>query len=403
VASTRTTTAPAAAPHPPQRPGRRAPGATPLTLTAAPVISYADRFGFLPLVAVAATGLAVPGHTIAAAVSVYFLLYGLAQPVIGVLSDRYGRVVVLRCALAGLALADLVAGLAPGPGVLIAARAVAGAASGALLPTTLVYLGDTVEFQFRQRAVARVLAAAALGAGVAMAAAGLLGRWASWRVLLLAIAALAPVIAAGMRGLPEPPKASAPPTIRQVLRGSPALAAVLVFALLEGAAMLGFFPLFAPALQAHGASSAAAGLVVGVYGGATAGGSWLLGRLHPRLIPRLPLITGGAAMVAGYLTAAIAQTTWTVLAASALLGVSFALFHSTFQTWATQLLPAARGVVTSLFVSAVFTGAAAGTAWASGLESRHAFAALFTVAAALAGVVAVTGTVVRLHSHPPAA
>jgi predicted MFS family arabinose efflux permease len=284
--------------------------------------------------------------------------------------------------------------------VLIAARAVAGAASGALLPTTLVYLGDTVEFRFRQRAVARVLAAAALGAGAAMALAGLLGRWTSWRLPLLAIAVLAPAVAVGMRGLPEPPRAAGTLTIRQVLRGHPALLALLVFALFEGAAILGFFTFFAPALQAHGASSAVAGLVVGVYGGATAAGSWLLGRLPQRLIPRLPLIVGGAAMVAGYLTAAMAQTTWTVLAASALLGVSFALFHSTFQTWATQLLPAARGVVTSLFASSVFTGAAVGSAWAGGLESRHAFGTLFAIAAALAGVVTVAGTVARLRSRP---
>jgi predicted MFS family arabinose efflux permease len=390
------------------RPGRRqgsppGPGRAPWPLTAAPIISYADRFGFLPLVAVAASGLGVPGHTIAIAVTVYFLLYGVSQPVIGAASDRFGRVRVLRWALAGLALADLAAAVAPAPGMLIAARAAAGAASGALLPTTMVYLGDTVEFRFRQLAVARVLAAAALGAGAAMVLAGMLGRWTSWRMALLAIALLAAAAAAGLRRLPEPPKAAGQPTIRHVIRQSPALLGLLVFALFEGAAVLGFFTFFAPALQAHGGSSAVAGLVTSVYGAATAGGSWLLGRLPQRLIPRLPLITGGAAMAGGYLIVAIAQTTWTVLAASALLGVSFALFHSTFQTWATQLVPAARGLATSLFVSAVFTGAAAASALASGLQPRYTFGSLFAIAAALASAVGITGTIVRLRSRPPAA
>ena len=63
-----------------------------------------------------------------------------------------------------------------------------------------------------------------------------------------------------------------------------------------------------------------------------------------------------------------------MLAASALLGASFALFQSTFQTWATPLGPAARGLATSLFVSAVFTGAAA--------------------------AVAITGTIMRLRNRP---
>jgi MFS family permease len=128
------------------------------------------------------------------------------------------------------------------------------------------------------------------------------------------------------------------------------------------------------------------------------GGSWLLARLPLQLVPRVPVITGGAAMAAGYLAAAIAQTTWTILAASALLGLAYSLFHSTFQTWATQLLPAARGMVTSLFVSSVFTGAAVATTWASGLQSRLGFGTVFATAAALAAAVAVTGTIARLRS-----
>jgi MFS family permease len=97
-------------------------------LAAAPMISYADRFGFLPVMSAAAAGLPVPAGVIGVAVTVYFLLYGLAQQVIGRLSDRYGRVLVLRTALGGRALADLAAGLAPHPAVLIGARAVAGVA-----------------------------------------------------------------------------------------------------------------------------------------------------------------------------------------------------------------------------------------------------------------------------------
>ena len=369
-------------------------------LIAAPVISYADRFGFLPVVAGAAAGLRVPAGVIGTAVTAYFLLYGLAQPVIGRLSDRYGRVLVLRCALGGLALADLAAGLASHPAVLIAARAVAGAASGALLPTAMVYLGDTIGFRRRQRAVSRVLAAAALGAGVAMAAAGLLARWGSWRLPLLVVAGVAPVILMRMRGLPEPEKATGSPAIWQVLRRNPALLVLFAFALFEGAAMLGFFTFFAPALQARGASTAVTGVVMGSYGVATTAGSWLIGRFPDRLVPRLPLIAGATAMVAGYLAAAVSQATVTILAASVLLGLAFALFHSAFQTWVTQLVPQARGLVTSLFVSCVFTGAAVGSAWAGGLAARHAFGTIFLAAAVLAAAVGVTGSIARLRYQP---
>src|SRR5262249_61634635 len=122
----------------------------------------------------------------------------------------------------------------------------------------------------------------------------------------------------GAPASPFGPCCTAPSRSRPVSRPcSAVMASLLVFALFEGAAILGFFTFFAPALQAHGASSAVAGLVVGVYGGATAAGSWLLGRLPQRLIPRLPLIVGGAAMVAGDLTAAMAPTTRAVAAAPA--------------------------------------------------------------------------------------
>lgn len=230
-----------------------------------------------------------------------------------------------------------------------------------------------------------------------MATAGLLARWWSWRVPLFAVAALAPVVLAGLRGLPEPGKVAGPQAIGRILHGHRGLLALFVFALFEGAAMLGFFTFFAPALAAHGASSALAGVVVGVYGVATAAGSWLIGRLPARLVPRLPLITGASAMVAGYLTAAASQTVPAIVAASVLLGLAFALFHSTFQTWVTQLVPPARGLVTSVFVSCVFTGAGLGSAWGSGLAGRHAFGTLFAAAAVLAGSVGVIGTFARLR------
>ncbi|MFD1662077.1 MFS transporter [Streptomyces caeni] len=366
------------------------------------MISYADRFGFIPLVAAAATGLRAALSDVATAVSIYFLLYGAAQPIIGILSDRRGRVRVLRWALATLAVSDLAAALAPGSVSLIATRAVAGAASGALLPTTLVYLGDTVDFRFRQRAVARVLAAAALAAAAAMAASGLLAQWVGWRAPLLLVAVPAAVLSIQLRDLAEPPRSAERTSLLQVLRSSPATRALMVFALAEGAAMLGFFPFLAPMLESRGSSTAVAGTVVGVYGIATVAGSRLLGTMPARLAPRLPLIAGGLAMVVGYLIISLSQGIAPVLATAALLGFSFSLFHSTFQTWATQLLPNARGVVTSLFVSAVFTGAALASLWGGGLESRHAYHELFAIATALAGAVGIIGTIARLR-HPSTA
>lgn len=383
----------------PRRPAPLVPGA----LTAAPVLGYMDRFAFLPLLSPAAADLHVTVHAVTVAVSAYFLLYGLAQPVIGSLSDRYSRRIVLRTALAVLAVADLAAAAAPGPAWLIASRAVAGAASGALLPTALVFVGDVVDFRVRQRAVAQVLSAAAFGAGVAMLLAGLFAQW-SWRLPLVVCALLAPLVRHRLRGLPEPPRANARPSIGHILRRNPLLLALLAFGLLDGAAVLGMWTFFAPALHNHGASSLVTGTVMSVYGMATLAGAQLLRRLPTALVPRVPLVAGGAAMIAGYAAVATTTSPASVLTASALLGLSFTLFHSTFQTWATELLPAARGVVTSLFAGSVFTGAAATTVAAAPLAAEDAFPTLFTTAAALSTAVAVLGTAARLtlpRNRPP--
>jgi predicted MFS family arabinose efflux permease len=366
-------------------------------LTAAPVLSYVDRFGFLPLVAVSAHGLGSRPQVIGAAVSLYFLLYGAAQPVIGALSDRYGRVAVLRSALLLLAVADIVGGFATSPTMLIAARGVAGGASGALLPTTLVYLGDTVQFRFRQRTIAQVLAAASLAAGLAMIVSGLLGEYASWRAWLFLVAIAAPVAGMKLRGLAEPADRRGGGRHWAALLRDPVVLGLLGYALVEGAAMLGFFTFFPSVLEAHGASSAIAGTVVSTYGIAALGGARLLARLPQKLVPQVPLGAGGGALVAGYALVAANQSVPAVLTASLLMGASFSLFHSTFQTWATQLRSEARGLVTSLFVSCVFTGAGLGTLLASPFVARHAYGLVFSAAAVLAATVSTVGAAARLR------
>src|SRR5215203_3513854 len=76
-------------------------------LRAAAFVSTFDRFTIAPMLVTIAAALGVSLEQAAAAASVYFLLYGLMQPVWGMLSDRLGRARVMRLAL----LAALVPGL----------------------------------------------------------------------------------------------------------------------------------------------------------------------------------------------------------------------------------------------------------------------------------------------------
>lgn len=367
-------------------------------LYAAPLLSYVDRFAIVPLLVPIAEDLGESLSSVTLAATLYFFLYGAMQPVYGVLSDRVGRIRVMRAALVGLAAAAVVSAVAPTLAVLIVARAAAGGFSAALLPTTLVYIGDRVAFDRRQRFVANVLAMGGTGTALAILGAGVLADFATWRLAFVAPALAAPVLALLLSRLEE----SRPPRQRKgaiaQIRGLLArgwVAFLMVFALAEGAVVLGFLTFLAPALEAHGHSSAVAGLVVAVYGLATVAGVQVVKRLLGRLAPATFLLGGGAALFAAYLIAALSSDLLGVLTASVLMGLSFSSFHSTMQTWATELAPEARGTATSLFVTAVFTGAALATFGAGGLAAAGRFGLLFLVAAAITLPVVIVGAFAR--------
>lgn len=367
-------------------------------LYAGPLLSYVDRFAIVPLLAPIARDLDESLASVTLAATLYFFLYGAMQPVYGIVSDRVGRVRVMRAALAGLGVAGLASVIAPTLGVLVVARAAAGACSAALLPTSLVYIGDRVAFEHRQRLVANVLAMGGAGTALAILGAGVLAEVASWRIAFAIPAVAAPVLGLLFARLPESLPSSrqsgAIAQIRAVLARR-WVVFLLLFALAEGSVILGFLAFLAPALEASGHSSAIAGLVVAVYGVATIGGAQVVKRLVGRIRPTTFLMGGGGALIAGYLVAALSQGVAGIFAASVLIGLAFSSFHSTVQTWATELAPEARGTATSLFVTAVFTGAALATLGAGVLAGAGRFAALFLVAATITLPVVVVGAIAR--------
>ena len=69
----------------------------------------------------------------------------------------------MRLTLFGATLAGVISALAPNLGVLVAARALAGGLFAAVIPAALVYVGDTVGMDSRQKALADLMAASAVG------------------------------------------------------------------------------------------------------------------------------------------------------------------------------------------------------------------------------------------------
>ncbi|MDA0632920.1 MFS transporter [Nonomuraea sp. MCN248] len=357
----------------------------PAPLAAASFVSSFDRLVVTPLLVLIAAELDVPLATAVAVASGYYLAYGVSQPLWGLLSDRFGRVRVMRLALLGAGLAGLASAAMPALPALIAARVAAGACFGAVIPTSLTYVGDTVEVSVRQRALSDLMGLMALGTALATGLGGVLGDLAGWRAAFGVPAVCALACAVALRALPEPPRAGIGGLGRHVGAVLRRPWALLVFALafVEGAALLGMLTFLATVLQHQGVGTGPAGLAAAGYGA----GVYLFSQVVKRLAGGRPvwwlIVAGGAQMCAGFVIVAVEANLATVALTALLLGGGWSFMHSSLQTWATSVAPRARGTAVAFFASCLFMGSAV-SSWAAGpLAGSGSYGLLFGLAAAV--------------------
>ena len=369
-------------------------------LRAAAFLSTFDRFAAAPMLVTIAVALGASLEEVAWAASLYYLLYGAMQPVWGTLSDRLGRVRVMRLALVAVLVPGLLSAFAPNLMVLVVGRALAGGLFAAIIPASLVYIGDTVPMRLRQRALADQLATSAVATALATVLAGTAAYLGLWR-----LAFAAPVVASAALGifllsrLPEPEReVGAGPLARLgIAARQPWAGLVVALALVEGGVILGFLTYLAPALEYAGYSAAVSGLVVGLYGVATLGWTRVLRVVSGRCGRHVLLLMGGALLALGYAAGALGQNLVGISVAACLVGGGFAFMHSTLQTWATEVVPEARATVISFFAAALFVGSGMATTAAASLAEDGAFATIFALAALVAVPLALVSGFARLR------
>ncbi|MDO9407828.1 MFS transporter [Patulibacter sp.] len=373
-------------------------GGAEVRLRLASGLSSFDRFCIPPLLVPIAGDLGLSLGDVALIATAYFVAYGVSQPFWGVLSDRVGRVTVLRGAAIGGAVACAVAASTSDFALLVASRAVAGLCFAALIPTSIVYVADAVRGPRQQHALAVLMASSSAGIACATVLAGLLAEFASWRLAFATSAVLAAALTVVLTSLPEPRREPGRLPLRAQARETlrrPWAGIVLGIGFVEGLVIFGALTFVAAALQQDGVSAAVAGSAAAGFGLANVLCTPLVTRAIRVFSPQTRIRLGAALAAAGLLAAGLATTVVSTLTATVCLGAGFGLMHSTMQLWATQVNPGARALTVSLFSGSIFSGAAVASALAAPLADDGRFSAIFLVAAGCAVVLAVGAAALR--------
>ncbi|MEU1133912.1 MFS transporter [Streptomyces sp. NPDC005900] len=322
-------------------------------------------------------GLGVSDGTAGLAVTLPGLVAALAAPLLPVAVRRADRRTVLCALMALLAGANLLSALAPGFGVLLAARVLVGVCIGGVWA---VAAGLGVRLVREEAAAGR--ATAVIFSGIAVAsvlgvpAGTLLGELAGWRWGFAALAALALAVAALLAAVLPPLRADAGVRLgafARLLRLGPLRAGLLAVTLL----VTGHFAAYTyvrPVLER--VPGIGAGLISGLllaYGAAGVVGNFAAGAVAAR-DPRRALLALCAGLGAVVLLLVPAGGS---LAASAALLVAWGLAYGgvsvSAQNWVMAAAPHAREAASALFAG-VFNMAIALGAFAGGrvADSRGA-------------------------------
>jgi len=322
-------------------------------------------------------------------ITAYALTYALGSPLLAVLTARWqrGRVTVL--ALAGFALADALCALAPGYGVLFAARLIAGSCAALYSPTAYTLAAALAPEERRGAG----LAAVALGMTSATVIGAPLGTWIGstfgWHVTFLIGCTLSASAALALKLTRLPP--SLPGAVpRLAERFSPMLRPAVLTSLIANLLWsTGNYIIYNYSAVLFGERlhlDNIAWLLLG-YGLGGVTGSQLGGRFVDRFGATAPIV---ASVAVNAVNIALMNIT-----GGSELGAAIGLFILAFAGWAvfpaqqSRLLamePAHGGVVLSLIGSTIYIGSAVGAGLGGLLLAHFAPTVPAYVAAATVGL-----------------
>jgi predicted MFS family arabinose efflux permease len=357
-------------------------------LSAAAFVSAGSMRMLDPVLHLIATDFASTVARASGLIAAFALPYGLMQVLFGPLGDRYGKLPMLAIALTAFAATSAACATATSLPMLEVLRGLSGAAAAGIIPVCLAYIGDHTPYETRQATIAKFLTGIVLAQVLAAPLGGAIGEFIGWRMLFLLLGAgsalMAVLLWRARAAAPERPRGAGRLSLApyRLILARPAGRFVVTAAVVDGAALFGPTPFLGAHLhETHGLSYAAAGLVLALVGV----GSFIYTRSAPRLLARFGergLVTlGGCAIAASYALLAVVPHWGFAALLIAGLGLAFFMLHGTMQVRATEAAPEARATAVAMFAAMLFLGQAAGALGLGVLIGAAGYPAGFLAAA----------------------
>ena len=328
-------------------------------------------------------------------VSVYSLIHGSVQLIMGPIGDSFGKYRIVAITCAGASIAVALCGITHSLSMLLLARIASAAFAGWIIPMGMAYVGDVVPYEQRQQVLGRYLTGQISGQLFGQAAGGRLGEFFGWRGVFFVRAGVLAIAAIGLgyEFLMNPAtrqRGEAAPSSNGFIADNKTVLAnrwarfILLAAFIEYSMMFGAFAYIGAYLRTRfDLSYTVIGMIIGMF----AVGGLIYAAFVKQFVARFGQIglasCGGILIGVGYLALTMAQVWWQAPIATVILGLGFYMIHNTLQTNATQMSPEARGTAVGLFSAALYLGQTAGVAAAAPIID-HAGAQPAFVASAIA-------------------
>jgi predicted MFS family arabinose efflux permease len=325
-----------------------------------------DNYAAAPLLLKISEDLGISLQHAAYSVTAYMLSFGLFTLLFGPLSDRFGKIQVIRIAAFGTALFSILGGFAFNLQSLMVFRAFNGAFGAGVFPVTMALVGQSFNDKERQGALGKVMGIMFLGGASATAIGGALAYFGSWRLvyivygigeLLIALVILKTLEkdSGVVRELNFIKAYKTPLTNFRFIR----LVIVIFFV---GFTVFGSFTYSGKLMQElTGFTVLQVGLILSFFGLGTVFG----GRIAPRmrkLLKRGFLISAGMMGFAGLYILSSSSNIALLCLGLFVFGIAFIFLQTTLVSTAQAKLPKMRGTAMSLASFNMFVGGAVGTA-----------------------------------------